>query len=481
MREKPQIPLWIRFLLLGVLNLAVLGIVFAIFMRMQLKPELESFLMAQARERIATVTTLITSDLRTTDSSQWSEVLGRYSKEYGITFLLYRNTGEQLAGAPTPLPSEVDIRMPRGGPPPPRESAAPPPPSVNPLQQLPPGPPFLAVTDSDPKYWIGVRMPIIEGPDHEAMRSVLMFVSPAFFTNPFFFEIKPWLGIAAAAVFITALCWLPLVRNLTRSIAEMMRATARIAEGRFDVSLETKRGDELGLLGVSINRMAERLETLTEGRKRFLGDAAHELRSPIARMQLAVEILERSTNPGAQKYIADLKDDIALMSRLTDELLQFAKADGTSGKIELVPTNVAEAVWTAARREAADGTNIRINVDPSVHVRANAEYLVRALANILRNAVRYAGDRGPIDVSAHEKNQNVQISVADSGPGIPEDALDKIFTPFYRLDDARDRRTGGTGLGLAIVRTCIEACGGSVECRNRRSSGLEVIIQLPSA
>src|SRR5439155_17878836 len=115
--------------------------------------------------------------------------------------------------------------------------------------------------------------------------------------------------------------------------------------------LETKRRDELGLLGASINQMAGRLETFTEGRKRFLGAAAHELRSPLARIQLVAEILQRNVNPAAQKYVDDLKDDVLVMSRLTDELLQLAKAEGTPDQVELVPTNVAEAVWAAARRE----------------------------------------------------------------------------------------------------------------------------------
>ena len=107
-------------------------------------------------------------------------------------------------------------------------------------------------------------MPIIDLPNNERLRSVLMLVSPSFFTNTFFFQIRSWLGIAAGAVFISALCWLPLVRNLTRSIAHMMRATARIAEGRFDVELNAERHDEIGSLGASINRMAGRLKTLTE-------------------------------------------------------------------------------------------------------------------------------------------------------------------------------------------------------------------------
>jgi len=490
MQEKPRFPLWTKILLLSAANLAILAIVFAIFLRLQLRPEFESFLMDEARHRITAITALVAVDLQNTDRSQWDEVLKRYSSEHGVTFLLYRNTGEQLAGPPTPLPPEVDVRMPRGGPPPPRrdghgfrgEFSPRPRRSHEPFsfRSMPPGPPFLAVTSAQIKYWVGVRMPIIEEPDREPLRSVLMLISPTFFTNSFFFAIAPWLGIAAAAVLISALCWLPLVRRLTQSIADMMRATAHIAEGRFDVALNVKRHDELGHLAASINRMAGRLETFTEGRKRFLGAVAHELRSPIARMQVATGILERNTHPDTQKHIDDLKEDIDMMSRLTGELLQLAKAETTPDPLNLVPTNVAEAARTAARRESTDGIDIRVEVDPSIQVLANPEYLIRSFANILRNAVRYAGDKGPIRISAQEENHGVKISVVDSGPGVPEDVLDKIFIPFYRLEDSRDRRTGGTGLGLAIVRSCIEACGGTVECRNRVPSGLEVIISLPT-
>src|SRR5262249_5387796 len=194
-----------------------------------------------------------------------------------------------------------------------------------------PGAPFLAVTNSGPKYWVGVRMPFIKiSADEQPLRSVLMFVSQGFFTNPFFFDLRPWLAMGGAALFITALCWLPLMHNLTHSIAAMKRATARIAEGQFDVELRGARRDELGLLGRSISQMASRLQTFTEGRKRFLGDVAHELRSPIARMQLATEILERHMEAAAQKYIDSLKDDLNIMTRLTDELLEFARAEKTS-------------------------------------------------------------------------------------------------------------------------------------------------------
>src|SRR5439155_1436663 len=162
------------------------------------------------------------------------------------------------------------------------------------------------------------------------------------------------------------------------SIGEMLEATAKIGQGRFDVKSRVRRRDELGELSDSMNRMAAQLDSLVRGQKRFLADAAHELRSPLGRMQLALELLER---------------------------------------------------------ERGD-----------------------------------AGQAGPIVIRADAANGDVRITFADSGPGVPEEALEKLFTPFYRTEESRNRLTGGAGLGLAIVKSCAEACQGTVECRNRRPS-----------
>ncbi len=109
---------------------------------------------------------------------------------------------------------------------------------------------------------------------------------------------------------------------------------------------------------------------------------------------------------------------------------------------------------------------------------ANEALLLRALSNVIRNAIRYAGDQGPITISAQRQSSVVEISVADRGPGLPEAELEEVFAPFYRPESARTRETGGAGLGLAIVRTCVEACRGTVSCRNRVPHGLEVTIRL---
>jgi len=169
------------------------------------------------------------------------------------------------------------------------------------------------------------------------------------------------------------------------------------------------------------------------------------------------------------------------MSGLVNELLLFSRAQLSQSTTPLSRVNVAETVRRVLEREGGEGARVEAHVDERTEVLAHPEYLFRSLANVVRNALRYAGEYGPIVISAQEKDGMVSITVADNGPGIPEAELEAVFKPFYRPEYARQRETGGVGLGLAIVRTCIEACGGAVDCRNRSPKGLEVEIKLPIA
>jgi two-component system sensor histidine kinase CpxA len=169
------------------------------------------------------------------------------------------------------------------------------------------------------------------------------------------------------------------------------------------------------------------------------------------------------------------------MASLVNELLSFSKTALGSANVKLQTLSVLDAVNEAVRREQRDGAQIVAQVDPALRVNAEPQLLTRAIANLLRNAIAYAGTAGPITVSAQATDTGVALSIADCGPGVPEVELDKIFDPFYRLDASRDRATGGVGLGLAIVKTCVESCGGAVTCRNRQPSGLEVTLWLPAA
>jgi two-component system sensor histidine kinase CpxA len=461
---KPRFPLRWKFLTIAVVNLALLGVLFLLFIRHQLRQEFESFLMATAREKIIAVSRQLTLDLTTAGPEQYNALLERYSETYDVPFLLYGADGRQLAGTPTVLPPEVAERMRRYGP---VVARAP-----LPVRQGPP--PFLIVAGKPERYWVGVRMQV-------PPRATLLLVSSTLWSNPFFFEVGPWLGILAIALFASFLCWLPLVRGITHTITQMMSATAAIAEGRFDVQVETKRRDELGILGGSVNRMAERLRSYVQGQKRFLGDAAHELRSPLGRMQVVLGILQERVSPEDQSYLRDLQEEVEFMSELTTELLTFARAEMRPDAIELVPLNLRQIVQQAVEVEGGGSGDIQIEIDPDLRVRGDEKSLFRAISNLVRNAIRYAGGQGPITISAQRQEDRVVVTVADCGPGVPESALEKIFTPFFRLESARDRKTGGTGLGLAIARSCVEVCGGSITCSNRQPHGLIVTLTLQAA
>jgi len=330
-------------------------------------------------------------------------------------------------------------------------------------------------------YWALTRVPIIDPATGDLVRGTLVMAAPSFWGTPLFFDFKPWLAALAAALTLFVLCWMPFIRGLGRSISRLTANTGRIAQGDFENHLPENRRDEIGQLSVSINRMAERLSGFVTGQKRFLGDIAHELSAPIARIQFALGILDQRASEEQREAMEDLREEIAQMSSLVGELMSFSKAGLGAGKTALVPTDVNAIAQQAAVREATGAAGIVVEIPEAVSALAEPNLLMRALSNLLRNAVRYAGAGGPITISAKRQGDFVLISVADSGPGLPAEELERVFAPFYRLDASRNRDTGGAGLGLAIVKSCVEASGGSVICRNREPHGLEVEIRLRAA
>jgi two-component system, OmpR family, sensor histidine kinase CpxA len=300
------------------------------------------------------------------------------------------------------------------------------------------------------------------------------------FNPALFFDWRLLAGIGLTVAALSFLCWFSFVRHLTGSIRQLEAATERIAEGRFDVVAAVNRGDELGHLSAQINRMASRLAALVNGQKRFLGDIAHELCAPIARMQLAMSILDQRADERGRESLADLREEVDHISDLVNELLQFSKAALRPEAVKVESLDVAAVVARVISREAAPETRVHVSVTPGLRVLANETYFARSLGNLLRNSVRYAGDSGPVEIGARPDEDQVVITVADQGPGVAEHELERILEPFYRRDESRSRNTGGAGLGLAIVKAGIESCHGSVKCRNRQPHGLEVTIRLPA-
>ncbi len=346
---------------------------------------------------------------------------------------------------------------------------------------LPPESEFLWVAHGPTRYWAGARIRSTSLKEAPGNLAILLIRSNSLLQSRLFFDGRLWFGVALTVIAVSVLCWLPFIRGLTRSIARMDQVTQQIAEGRFEAQAGGSRSDELGHLGQQIDRMAARLQSFVMNQKRFLGDIAHELCAPIARIQFALGILEQKAEEGQRRHVAALHEEIQEMSVLVNELLSFSKAGMHADPASLTPVEVAGVIEKAVARESFAGGSIEARVEPGMVANANEALLLRALSNVLRNAIRYAGAAGPIVISAERRGGEVEIVVADSGPGLPPAELEAVFAPFYRPEAARTRETGGAGLGLAIVRTCVEACGGTVSCRNRTPSGLEVLVRLNEA
>jgi two-component system sensor histidine kinase CpxA len=462
-----------RIFLLAFLNLFLLGFVFFVFARVEFRFDLRSFFLSPARDRILSVSRLIGLQLPAESQEQWSRTLAQYSAEYPAEFFLFGPGAKQLAGRAIQLPPEVFSIISREPPEhPPKGNTQPP---LNRRDDH--GAPVFLMQTQDPQgYWAVVHIPVwtdlSKGPEH----GNLVWRIPSLL-NSFYFDYKPWAAIIIAVIAVSVICWLPFIRNLTQSIGQLTRATSRIAAGQFEVAVTVDRKDEIGRLSESIRQMAKRLSEFVDGQRRFLGDIAHELCSPISRIQVAIGILEQRVAENEAEYVNDVREEVDHMSILVNELLSFSKAE-IGASVHLAPVNVAETVARVLEREQPGAVEVRSDINQQLAVIAEPEYLFRSIANVVRNAIRYAGRSGPVLISAKNANGQVTITVADSGPGVPETELEQIFKPFYRPDQARQRGTGGTGLGLAIVKTCIEACGGTVRCRNLVPNGLAVDIKL---
>ncbi|MFM8359998.1 MAG: sensor histidine kinase [Verrucomicrobiota bacterium] len=505
---KLGLPLYARFLGWFGLNLVLLGGVFWVLVRSELR--VDTLLAGLAGDRVQPVAEVVFGELRSRPREEWDGVLGRFGAVYGVQFLLLNERGERMAGAAVEVPEEVRQRGrgPRGGPGRregpwrPGEGAGPPRPGEGgepPRGMDGPGPEpglgrrpeggrpeiggarLLLRAGVPAAYWMLVRGPLGGFEAGRPPVARLVIRSPTFSAGGLFFDFTPWWMGGAAVIALSALWWLPFVRSMTVAIRQMTEATERVAEGRFDAVVETRRSDELGRLGGAINRMTGRLGGFVTGQKRFLGDIAHELCSPLARMEMALGVLEQRADARQAEYVEDVREEVRHMSGLVNELLSFSKAGLRGRDLPLARVEVAWLVDRVAAREGLAADGLRLDVPAGLAVEAEPELLARALGNLLRNAQRYAGPAGPIEVSARPQGDRVQLIVADHGPGVAPAELARLGEPFYRPDAARTREEGGAGLGLAIVRSCVEACRGSVALANRQPTGFQATLTLVRA
>jgi two-component system sensor histidine kinase CpxA len=287
-------------------------------------------------------------------------------------------------------------------------------------------------------------------------------------------------GISSALVLGSIAFWIPLCRRITRPIRRVQRAASALAQGNFHVRVPVERRDELGSLATSLNELAAQLEGVLSSKYQFLSDIAHELGSPLARMEWALSIAETKAGAEMHPELADIREEVTQMSALLRELLSFSK-DGITPDQKLESVCLRTVANAALLQETAPTERVDMRQLEALRVQANPHLLQRAVANVVRNALRYAGPASLLRVESERTPCGILLRVSDNGPGVAPEDLNRLCEPFFRPESARSRQTGGVGLGLSIVKRCVEACAGTLTLRPAQPTGLSVEIILQEA
>ena len=300
------------------------------------------------------------------------------------------------------------------------------------------------------------------------------------------------LALLLIALTVSAAVCLFLARYLAAPVDRLRLATRQLANGDLNVRVLPAlkgRQDDLGLLAADLDTMAQRLRQLLEGKQQLLRDVSHELRSPLARLQLALSLARRDEH-GSERHIARAAYEADRLEQLIARTLKLVRLERPVHELEqgrvdltaLLRTIIADVAIEADAR----GCLVNLEAEGGLQVTGDAEVLRSAFENVIRNAVRYSPRDGVVAIGAHRTRDaagrdNVEVTVRDEGPGVPEKDLALIFEPFYRVDVAREHRSaGGEGLGLAIAARAIALHRGRIDAHNAPSGGLRVRTILPS-
>ncbi len=516
---KRRIPLYFRIILILVVNLVVAALLLDWVLKSHYGLGKDDVVASTVERRMEGMTKLLIPALEAVELDQWGDVLSETGETHGVELALYRPNGSRrYAGSqrevsgtitdflgkkfPRDRPDKAripglrpdgaargprrmsdlldgppdDERPPRRKPFPPRRGPGADAPSKNPdragrvevekIGRFGKPKTEMAVVH----FWIK--------PSENKPHDLILLVWKTDSASQVFFSWQPLFITFAGLLLLSALLWVPFVYRITRRLGILTRGAESISEGNFNIDVASDRGDELGRLSRSIQRMSSRLDEYVSGQKRFLGDIAHELCSPLVRIRMGLGVLEHQMGKEELAKLEDIGEVVEELSQLVNELLDFSKASLHPERLEMDSVDIPRLCKSVVAREAPD-EDIHVHASEPLVIKSREDLLRRAIGNVVRNAVRYAAAAGPINVCAEQKSNEVIISVDDVGPGLPEEWLEKIFEPFSRPEDARTREGGGSGLGLAIAKTCVTSLGGEIRCHNREEGGLSVVMTFP--
>ena len=275
-------------------------------------------------------------------------------------------------------------------------------------------------------------------------------------------------------------------KALTSRIGALLRAIRIVREGEYNHRVSLKGNDELKQLADEFNQLTDRLQTTEEVRRRFVSDASHELKTPLASIRLLTDSILQSEHIDsdlAREFVGDIGEEADRLTRITEKLLTLTRLD-TVAPTDTGPVEVKTVVEKVERMlqplARAGEVEITCRLEEGCVIRCTEDDLYQIAFNLMENAVKYNLPGGSVTVTLRRTEEQVELEVADTGVGIPEEDLDKVFRRFYRVDKARSRAAGGTGLGLSIVSDTVHAHGGTVTARAREGGGSVFLVTFPA-
>jgi two-component system sensor histidine kinase CpxA len=294
------------------------------------------------------------------------------------------------------------------------------------------------------------------------------------------------LRVISMLVISFLLCWL-LAKAFSKPLIAIQKASDALGKGDLTTRLTgfERRSDEFGAVAKSFNKMASQLEGNISAHQRLLGDVSHELRSPLARLQLAIGLAEKNMeNPTEQqRHLSRCEHEVDRLDDMIADVLTLSRLEHANTGLnfqQIKLTNLIQKIIDDCQYIAnAKQVKISLEAKQQHSLFADEKLLVSAVSNVINNAVKYTPKNTDITVSLSSNQQKITLVVTDQGEGVPAEMLSQLFMPFFRVADGRERSSGGTGLGLAIARQAIQQHQGEISAKNSKPNGLQVIITLP--